>query len=153
MVNSSIFNYYFHRCAFIGVQLAFKGMIHRNNSLFFVNELGKIESDDALQCVTDKAGCCKKRPNRFGEWYFPNGSKIPIEYYGPVFYRNRGDDGTVNLNYRTIHKDVPPIGHYCCRVPNAADVNQTLCVNILLCKASIKIIVNIMEILARFQLF
>ena len=136
---------------FIGVQLAFKGTIHRNNSLFLVNELGKIESDDALQCVTDKARCCKRPPNRFGEWYFPNGLLIPVEYRGDtgfarVFYRNRGDDGTVNLN-RAMYKDVPPTGLYCCRVPDAADVYQTLCANIILCKASINI--N----LARFQLF
>lgn len=124
---------------FIGVQLVLKGTIYRNNSLFFLNELGRtIESDDALQCITDKAECCKRPPNRFGEWYFPNGSLIPVEYRGDtgfarVFYRNRGDDGTVNLN-RAIYEDIPPSGHYCCEVPNAADVYQTVCANIL-CKA------------------
>ena len=119
---------------FIGVQLTLKGTIYRNNSFFFLNELGRIESDDALQCITDKVGCCKYSPNRFGEWYFPDGSRIPIEGDSREFYRNRGYDGTVNLNYRAPL--LPPTGHYCCRVPNAADVSQTLCANIL-CKASI----------------
>ena len=111
--------------------MVLKGTIYQNNSLFFLSELGRSESDNALQCVTDKVECCKGPPNWFGEWYFPNGSWIPIEYYGRVFYRNRGYDGTVNLNYRATHQDVPPTGHYCCRVPNAADVYQTLCANIL----------------------
>ena len=116
---------------YIGVQLTFKGTIYRNNSLFFLNELG----NNVLQCISDKAGCCVP-PNRFGEWFYPNGSKIPPEYYGTVFYRNRGHDGDVNLNYHTTHQDIPPTGNYCCRVPNAADVYQTVCANIL-CKASI----------------
>jgi hypothetical protein len=138
---------------FIGVQLVLKGTIYRNNSLFFLNELGRIsdlESDNVLQCITDKAECCKyPRSNRFGEWYFPNGSRIPIEGDATVFYRNRGHGGAVNLN-RASHQleVVPPTGHYCCRVPNAADVNQTLCANILCKTMQYNIIV---DILARFE--
>ena len=123
---------------FLGVQLVFKGKAYRNNSLFFFHEIGRTnESGNVLQCVTDKAKCCMSRPNRFGEWYFPNGSLIPVEYRGDtghakVFYRNRGDDGTVNLN-RATHQIISPTGHYCCKVPNAANVSQTLCANIGKC--------------------
>ena len=43
------------------------------------------------------------------------------------FYRNRENNGRVYLNRRTITA-MTPVGHFCCEVPDAANVNQTLCV-------------------------
>ena len=79
-----------------------------------------------LQCVTDRKLCCDTTPNRFGEWYFPNGT---IPGYATSYYRLRGDDGTINLNRLT--SDVThPTGQFCCVVPDATDIYQTLCINI-----------------------
>ena len=46
-----------------------------------------------------------------------------------TFYRNRGDDGTVNLN-RVSNDVMMPTGQYCCVVPDATGVMQSACVNI-----------------------
>lgn len=120
----------------IGVRLLFKGKIYGNNSLFFINEIGRTESDfllgylpegydSPLQCVTDKENCC--RQYRIGEWYFPNGTQVPKEYHATVIYRNRDYSGNVNLN-RIINTDImPPSGQYCCEVPDSTTMNQTLC--------------------------
>ena len=69
-------------------------------------------------------------PNRLGEWIFPDGTTVPGPLGTPTtFYRNRGDDGTVNLN--RVNADVMmPIGLFCCKVPNATDVLQSVCANI-----------------------
>ena len=57
-----------------------------------------------------------------------------MEYIGyyTTLYRNRGNDGTVNLN-RLNNNVLYPTGQYCCELPNVADVSQTLCANIGKC--------------------
>ena len=77
--------------------------------------------------------CCAVA--RIGEWTFPNGTRVPV--LGTVeagnrataFYRNRGDDGTVNLN-RVSDDVMMPTGLFCCIVPDATEVDQTICANI-----------------------
>ena len=64
-----------------------------------------------------------------GEWFFPGGRKVPLGT-GPTFYRNRGrDDGTVNLN-RVNTNVMSPTGLFCCVVPDATDVDQTVCITL-----------------------
>ena len=122
----------------IGIYLRLKGTNYTNNSEILIFEIGKVnprvESDvnEALQCVTNKMPCCKM--DRIGHWYFPNETNVTIEGAVPPplsFYRNRGNDGTVNLN--RVHENViDPTGQFCCVVPDNNDTNQTLCVNIVL---------------------
>ena len=45
-----------------------------------------------------------------------------------TFYRTRGANGEVFLNRPSGVES--PIGRFCCEVPDAANTNQTLCVNI-----------------------
>ena len=76
--------------------------------------------------------CCGK-PNKFGEWWFPGGATtVPIKARGEPFYRNRGNDGTVNLNQRNVTTDNVMIqpGLFCCVVPDANGDMQTVCANI-----------------------
>ena len=114
-----------------GVHLSFKGMTYSNNSIFFINEIGRTSSNSAIQCVTDKQECCFSPANRFGEWYFPNGTQLPIEHH-PIdgfathFYRNRGNDGTVSLN-RVSSSVVSPTGRFCCELPDSTHEQQSLC--------------------------
>ena len=117
-----------------GVHLSLKGVVYLNNSFISITEIGQTDTSaspptiNGLQCVTDKRPCCSTRPNRFGEWLFPDGSIIPILGGATTFYRNRGDDGTVNLN--RVNSDVMmPTGQFCCVVPDPTDFDQTLCVN------------------------
>ena len=111
-----------------GVRLLLKGKIYGNNSLFFINEIGRTNSSCALQCVTDQGICCRQYyMNYIGEWYFPNGSRVLIENNATDFYRNRDNNpGTVNLN-RVSNAIISPTGQYCCHVPDNTTVNQILC--------------------------
>ena len=111
-----------------GVRLLFKGKIYGNNSLFFINEIGRTNSSCALQCVTDQGICCRQYYYMYiGEWYFPDGSIVPREDSATDFYRNRANNpGTVNLN-RVSNAIISPTGQYCCHVPDNTTINQILC--------------------------
>ena len=121
-----------------GVYLSLKGAVYANNSVIPITEIGKTNttSNTGLQCITDRMPCCiLSFEDRAGEWYFPNGTHVPVLGAGAdmatVFYRNRGfDDGTVNLN-RLNTSVFMPTGLFCCEVPDAADVIQILCADII----------------------
>ena len=119
-----------------GVYLSLKGVVYPNNSVILITEIGQTNttSNNGLQCITDRRPCCRSNPNRLGEWLFPDGEIVPQlkgddRITATSFYRNRGDDGTVNLN--RLNNDVMmPTGRFCCVVPDATDIDQTVCANI-----------------------
>ena len=105
-------------------------MVYPNNSFILITEIEQTNttSNNGLQCITDRRPCCANPPNRLGEWFFPNGGVVPNSASATSFYRNRGDDGTVNLN--RLNNDVMmPTGRFCCVVPDATS-NVTLCTNL-----------------------
>ena len=114
---------------YLGVYLSLKGMNYTNNSVVPITEIEQTNatSNNGLQCITDRRPCCATLPNRGGEWFFPdNGGVVPTLGGATTFYRNRGDDGTVNLN--RLNSDVMmPTGRFCCLVLDATIVDQTLC--------------------------
>ena len=67
--------------------LTFMGNNIPNHSYVDLNTVGIIENN-TLQCHTDLQSCCSvtEGPDR-GDWYFPNGSKLPFS--GDV-YEGRG---------------------------------------------------------------
>ena len=74
--------------------------------------------------------CCRHQYVA-GEWFFPNG--LMVKMMGSSFIRNRGrdggtSDGTVNLN--RLGDAMFPTGLFCCVVPDATDITQTLCARI-----------------------
>ena len=115
-------------------------MNYTNNSVILITEIEQTTttsngvtdttSNNGLQCITDRRPCCLSGDNRAGEWLFPNGENVPGTAKNPTtFYRNRGDDGTVNLN--RLNSDVMmPTGRFCCVVPDATGVDQTICANL-----------------------
>ena len=124
---------------FAGVYLSLRGVVYPSNSVILITEIEETvtkdgmtdtTSNNGLQCITDRRPCCQTPPNRHGEWLFPDGSNVPGIFLNPTtFYRNRGDDGTVNLN--RVNSDVMmPTGRFCCVLSDATGVDQTLCVNI-----------------------
>ena len=124
-----------------GVYLSLKGMNYTDKSFIFITEIGQTNttsmeltnttSNNGLQCITNWRPCCKSEPNRHGEWFFPDGGMVPGTFQGGVttFYRNRGDDGTVNLN-RLNSSIMMPTGRFCCVVPDNNDTNTSVCTNI-----------------------
>ena len=124
---------------YAGVYLSLNDVIYANNSVIPITEIGETSnmnttSNTGLQCITDRRPCCSSFPNRYGQWFFPDGTTVPPYYYAlsynSLFYRSRGDDGTVNLN--RVHASVTmPTGQFCCMVHDAADAEQTVCVDII----------------------
>ena len=121
-----------------GIYLFFMGTVYANNSVIFINLIGETDtslsppqnSNNGLQCITDRMPCCRSFPNTAGEWFFPDGTMVPIQDDVTTFYRNRGrDDGTINLN-RVNTNVMSPSGLFHCMVPDATDTIQTACINI-----------------------
>jgi hypothetical protein len=88
------------------------------------------ENERALQCRTNKPGCCK--PHATGEFFYPNGVTVPKRKLNPEFYRDRGE-GVVRLNRGAIsgfegESTPPPEGMYCCQVLDACDDVQRVCI-------------------------
>ena len=114
-----------------GVYLSLRGVVYANNSAIQITEIGETNSmfNTGLQCITDRRPCCASPEGRAGEWFFPNGTHVPLQYSATSFYRNRGNDGTVNLNRLNTNVMIPT-GLFCCEVPDVAGDTQPLCANI-----------------------
>lgn len=73
---------YKHNIIFLGVYLSLNGTKYANNSVISITEIGETDPDlnqnDGLQCITDRRPCCRFR-YRVGEWFFPNGTEVPVE--------------------------------------------------------------------------
>jgi hypothetical protein len=106
--------------------------MYANNSLIPITDIGETTSsvNTGLQCITDRMACCADA--RVGQWFFPDGTRVPVLGTGATmataFYRNRGVDRTVNLN--RLNNVVMPTGLFCCEVPDADGVDQTVCAEI-----------------------
>ena len=109
----------------------------------------------AVICHTDKRPCCGTLPNRFGKWYYPNGSIVPVEGAKNNFYRDRGDEGVVRLNRRNY--SMYPTGRYHCEIPDANNTNHILYVDLrspgpygaLLCMPSFCVSMQSLELSCR----
>ena len=130
--------YYDHTCSLTGVYLSLKETVYTNNSVISITEIGDTDtllsppknSNNGLQCITDRTPCCRFAPNTAGEWFFPGGMMVPGQSPTTTFYRNRGrDDGTVNLN-RANTNVMSPTGLFCCVVPDATGVMQWACASV-----------------------
>ena len=107
-------------------------MFLANNGAVFISDIGNADNN-RLQCISDRMPCC--RSSQTGEWYFPDGGMVQPIGSTPTptaFFRNRGDDGTVNLN-RVSNDVMMPTGQYCCEVPDATGVNRMTCAIICEC--------------------
>ena len=115
-------------CTHTGVYLRQNGIFLANNSAVFISDIGR-EDNSILQCVTDSMSCCTS-PNTAGNWYFPGDERrVPSFSNRATFYRDRGDDGTVNL-HRVSNNVMMPTGQFCCVVPDATGVDQWACANV-----------------------
>ena len=93
------------------VYFELNGKVYPNNSVISLSEVG--ENENALLCKTDLVTCCGTLPNRFGEFYYPNGDSISVKGLGHGFYRNRGVQ-EVRLNQR--EGVTSPTGKFHCAI-------------------------------------
>ena len=104
------------------------GKIVPSNGTIFITDIGT-SSSQQLVCTSDRKPCCWDQP-QYGEWKFPSGSQIKhITEGATAFHRNRDNSGNVNL-FRVNSDVISPTGIFCCEIPDANDMNHTLCVNI-----------------------
>ena len=85
------------------------------------------EGDDALFCVTDQPACCRHphSPSALGNWYFPNGTRVPSSGKKWEFHRTRGQM-VVSLHRRRGGVD----GIYHCKIPGTMGVIQTIYIGV-----------------------
>ena len=86
-------------------------------------------TNNSLLCVTpDNTTCCSTAETGgapLGNWYFPNGTEIPPDSTGWLFYSTRGP-GVVRLH----RHDKGVSGIYHCVIPDQYGINQTLYVGL-----------------------
>ena len=108
--------------------LSLNGVILMANSNILITDIGTL-GQPPLVCTTDRMPCCQDQP-QYGDWKFPNGSRVLHTTYGAVaFHRNRDNDGNVNL-FRNGSDVVSPTGRFCCEVEDVTNINQTMCANL-----------------------
>ena len=104
-----------------------QGKFFPNNSVVSISKIGTRE--DALVCKTDREDCCTI-PNRAGEFYYPNGVKVPIRSRGHHFYRDRGEQ-QIRLNRRIeFNGENSVTGVYKCEIPDTSGVFVELYITI-----------------------
>ena len=104
-----------------GVWFSLRGTTYQNNSLVTLENIG--EDDNALLCMTEYSTCCKQPA--LGNWFFPNGTRVPSNGNQGDFHRSRGHM-VVLLKRKRGGED----GVYCCEIPDAMDVIQTIYIGV-----------------------
>ena len=107
-----------------GVWFSLNGTTYQNNSIVTLEDIG--EEDDALLCMTNLTACCRisytgENWSVLGNWFFPNGSRVPTSGNQWDFYRDRGQM-VVRLNRRRGGVD----GIYRCEILDSVNVTQTM---------------------------
>ena len=101
--------------------ISFNGTTLANHSYVDLSLVGNdvTGSSDSVQCVTDLSTCCRGTggPHR-GDWYFPNGTRLPFAGTYVGTYEDRVPQG---VDIRRIDSDATsPPGIYRCDIPTNA---------------------------------
>ena len=85
------------------------------------------ENDTALLCVTNLTACCKRLHTglSLGNWFFPNGTRVPSYNVTSDFYRDRGQMVVRMKRTRSGEE-----GIYRCEIPDSTNVNQAIYIGV-----------------------
>ena len=97
------------------VWFSFNGKTYQNNSLVTLEDTD--EKSAFLLCITNFSACCTHNGSAVGNWYFPNGSRVPSTGAQWNFYRSRGDM-VVRLHRKRGGVD----GIYHCVIPDSTNI-------------------------------
>ena len=109
-----------------GVRFSLNGITYQNNSLVTLEDIG--EGDNALLCLTDLTACCQAGStsgSSLGNWFFPNGTRVPASSTQWDFHRTRSQS-VVRLQRRRGGED----GIYHCEIPDSMNVDQTIYIGV-----------------------
>ena len=110
------------------VWFSLKGTVYQNNSNVILEDIG--EGGDALLCITNQTACCQTSyfgvvRHTSGNWFFPNGTRVPSGVSEWNFYRNRGQM-MVRMNRRRGGVE----GIYRCEIPDTLGFTQTIYIGV-----------------------
>ena len=113
------------------VWFSFRNRTYQNSSIVTLEDIG--EGDDALLCMTNYTACCRPphtndtNGNRsaLGNWYFPNGTRVPSSGKQWDIHRTRGHKKV--LLHRRRGGDE---GIYRCLIPDTMNVTQTIYIGV-----------------------
>ena len=101
---------------------------YQNNSLVTLENIDRNET--ALLCITNLTACCRTTSTSvLGDWFFPNGTKVPSKVVTNAtkwdFYRDRGQS-VVRMKRRRGGVE----GIYRCKIPDSTNVTQTIYIGV-----------------------
>ena len=111
------------------VNFSFNGAFYQNNSIVALEDIG--EGGYALLCLTDLTACCRppytggRNRSALGNWFFPNGTRVPSNSNQWDFHRTRGQN-VVRLHRRRGGEEEV----YRCVIPDAMNVTQTIYIGV-----------------------
>ena len=85
-------------------------------------------NEDGLLCMTNLTACCQdpyENGSAIGNWFFPNGTRVPSTGAQWDFYRTRGQMVVV-LQRKRDGVD----GIYRCEIPDSMNVTQTIYIGV-----------------------
>ena len=123
LVNSQTFPY-----------VSFMGQTLDNHSYVDLSLVGRPDSypaGEGVQCITDLSTCCTNTDGSHrGDWYFPNGTRLPFAGSGDIFENREVQRVEIRRN---LHANSPtgnlnnnsPVGIYHCDIPTDAVHDDT----------------------------
>ena len=107
------------------VWFSLDGTVYQNNSNVILEDIG--EGEDALLCITNQTACCRPPYSgaALGNWFFPNGTRVPSAVSKWDFYRSRGQM-MVRMNRRRGGVE----GIYHCEIPDTLGFTQTIYIEV-----------------------
>ena len=114
------------------VWFSLRNTTYQNNSIVTLEDIG--ENDTALFCMTQFTTCCRSRNGSvLGQWFFPNGTKVPSIYVNQTsrpklkwdFYRTR--EKMMVLLHR---RGGGVAGIYHCKIPDSMNVTQNIYIGV-----------------------
>ena len=93
------------------------------------------EGDNALLCLTNLTACCRppytnagnkgEMGAAIGNWFFPNGTRVPSSGERWDFHRTRG-----HMRVLLQRRSGGVVGIYSCAIPDAMNVTQTIYIGV-----------------------